>query len=221
MDNGLNGGQNEMGAQPVQPQPMPVGPQPQPAPVMPEQPVAQPLVNGGAPETNTAGPKKTNMALICAIIGGVVLIAVVVVLLIVFLGHGGKTVSCTYSRDIYGMSIKAEYNIKVENGRIPGADATVTIDLKNLSSTYKNSEKELVDSFMKSLESECKGSCKMNKDYVTGDYAKATLNYEEEGVTENLVYGFGFEKMSAQEIADELQEQLERSLPGGATCKQN
>lgn len=191
-----------------------------PAPLMTQstpQPIPQPVIN---PPIKLSNPKKKIF-----IVGGIVgiaVIALIVVLLVVFLNHGAKIVSCTTHSTTMGTNIDAETNFKVEDGKIVGGDQTVNFDLKTLNEEYAafaSSEKETVDEMNERYRSRyCEEHCTFLSDYVEGDHLKITMKFDEEGV-DNFIYAYGTEDMSAQEIADEIQESMERDED--TTCKQN
>jgi len=211
-----------------EPQPAPVQPMPAPQPV-PEQPapvppaVEQPAINGptevnNQTTPNTGAKKKTGLIIGCLVGVGVVIAAVVAVLfLFVFKGSGEKTVSCTASTTAMGIDINLEYNVNIKDGEIPSGEIITDVNLKTMSELYKKREKEIVDSLVDSYKSQCDDGCSFSHDYIEGDHVKLTMKYEGEG-TSKIVHTYGIEGKSAQEIADKVQESIEKT--DNATCKQ-
>ena len=214
--------------QPVQPIPeQPVQPVVE-QPVQPTQPVVdpamgQPIVSnptetGGQNTGETGTGKKTGLIVGCCVGAGVVIIAIIAVLfLFVFKGGGEKTVSCTASTTAMGIDINLEYNVHIKDGKIPSGDIITDVNLKTMSDLYKKREKEIVDSLVDSYKSQCDDGCSFSHDYVEGDHVKLTMTYEGEGVSK-IVHTYGIEGKSAQEIADKVQESIEKT--DSATCKQ-
>ena len=193
-----------------------VQPTPQPAAQpIPGQPIAQPISD--TPNEPKNSKKKMGIIIGCSI-GAVAVIAIIVVLLIMFLGHGGeKTVSCTLTNEIMDIAVTGETNVKIKDGEITGGDMTINVDLKSLPDFYKDYESDLVDGITKSYEEHCSEHCTFDHNYIEGDSVKYTMQYDKEGVSE-IVQSSGTEGMSAQEIADKVQEALEDS---GTTCTQH
>ena len=181
-------------------------------PIMTAQPMAQPAVGAEATETK----KKKGLIIGCCVGAGVVVAALVAVLLIFFLKGSEKVVSCTMQTSFLGVDMKNEANIRIGNGKINGASVITNLNLKNLE--YKDYEEETVNSVVEEAKESCTEHCKLNRDYVAGDYLKITMEYDEEGA-ENMFGAYGIEGMTAQEIADQLQEAVEYT--GGTTCKQS
>lgn len=179
------------------------------------QPIVQPAF--GVPNKNNQKPKKKTGIIIGCSIGAVILIAAVVVLLIMLLKHEGKTVTCTMSATVTGITADGETNIKVKDGEISGGDVTMKVDLKTMRDIYKDYEKDMVDEITERYRGRCEDHCVFSYGYVKGDNATYTMRYDKEGVDE-IVWSRGTEGMSAQEIADEVQESLEDS---GMTCTQH
>ena len=202
-------------SQPIQDQPAPQPIQNQP-PIQPiqNQPGVQPvptIANG-----NNQKPKKNLGVIIGCSVGAVAVIAAVV-LLVIFLKNGGKTVTCTMNTAAFGINMSGETNIKVKDGEISGGDATVTIDLKSMSDYYKDNEKEIVDEMTEEYKNGCKEHCTFDYTYTEGDNVKYTMQYDKDGISK-VVMSSGVENMSAQEIADKIQETLEDSE---TTCTQH
>lgn len=216
--------------QPVPEQPVPVPPAvEQPAPVSPaaEPPVIpqpeQPITSGPT-ETNNqtttdTGTKKNTGLIVGCLVGAVAVIAAVVAVLFLFVFKGGgeKTVSCTASTTAMGIDIDLEYNVNIKDGEIPSGEIITDVNLKTMSDLYKKREKEIVDSLVDSYKSQCDDGCSFSHDYVEGDHVKLTMKYEGEG-TSKIVHTYGIDGKSAQEIADKVQESIEKT--DGATCKQ-
>lgn len=216
MDNNGTINPNEAPAPSPTPTPTPVQPSPQPTgQPLPPQPLDP--ATASAPASSNESKKKLYLIIGC-VVGAIAIIAIIIVLLVVFLNGGTKTVSCTQKETMMGLEIEAKTNVKVANGKILGGDVEATINLNNLSSLYASHEQELVDSILESYQKQCEEGCKTDHEYVEGDHLKITAEYDETGVKE-LVYSYGIENKSAQEIADKIQESLERS--GNTTCKQN
>lgn len=209
--------------QPIQDQP---GVQQTPQPIQGQpafQPVPQPIQSqpGVQPmptisNDNNQKPKKNLGVIIGCSIGAVAVIAAVV-LLVIFLKNGGKTVTCTMNTAAFGINMSGETNIKVKDGEISGGDATVTIDLKSMSDYYKDHEKEIVDEMTEEYKNGCKEHCTFDYTYTEGDNVKYTMQYDKDGISK-VVMSSGVENMSAQEIADKIQETLEDSE---TTCTQH
>lgn len=209
--------------QPIQDQP---GVQQTPQPIQGQpafQPVPQPIQSqpGVQPmptisNDNNQKSKKNLGVIIGCSIGAVVVIAAVV-LLVIFLKNGGKTVTCTMNTAAFGINMSGETNIKVKDGEISGGDATVTIDLKSMSDYYKDNEKEIVDEMTEEYKNGCKEHCTFDYTYTEGDNVKYTMQYDKDGISK-VVMSSGVENMSAQEIADKIQETLEDSE---TTCTQH
>lgn len=214
---------------PVVEQPAPVPPvaeppeMPQPEQPMPSPAMEQPIVSGPVDANNQAttdagAKKKTGLIVGCLVGAGVVIAAIVAVLfLFVFKGGGEKTVSCTASATAMGISIDLEYNVNIKDGEIPSGEIITNVNLKTMSDLYKKREKEIVDSLVDSYKSQCDDGCSFSHDYVEGDHVKLTMKYEGEG-TSKIVRTYGIEGKSAQEIADKVQESIEKT--DSATCKQ-
>lgn len=173
------------------------------------QPVAQPI-NQPVVDVSAGSNKSKKKMIIIGAIAGVAVIALIVVLLVVFFGHSEKTVSCTTQDSMMGINIEAKTNVKVGDGKLLGGDVAVNVDLTTMRDIYKDYEQELVDEVIDSYKSRCEDHCTFSDDYAAGDYIKITMQYDEEGVDE-LVYTYGIEGKSAQEIADKIQESMERS----------
>ena len=211
-----------------EPQPVPVQPMPAPQPVS-EQPapvppaVEQPVINGptevNSQTISNAGAKKKTGLIVGCLVGAVAVIAAVVAVLFLFVfkGSGEKTVSCTASTTAMGIDINLEYNVNIKDGEIPSGEIITDVNLKTMSELYKKREKEIVDSLVDSYKSQCDDGCSFSHDYVEGDHVKLTMKYEGEG-TSKIVHTYGIEGKSAQEIADKVQESIEKT--DGATCKQ-
>ena len=73
-----------------------------------------------------------------------------------------------------------------------------------------------MDRITEDYKERCKEHCVFNYDYIEGDSAKYTMQFDKEGVDE-IVWSYGTENMSAQEIADKVQETFENS---NSTCVQ-
>ncbi len=196
--------------QPIQDQP---GVQPVPQPIQ-DQPGVQPVPT--IANNNNQKPKKNLGVIIGCSVGAVAVIAAVV-LLVIFLKNGGKTVTCTMNTAAFGINMSGETNIKVKDGEISGGDATVTIDLKSMSDYYKDNEKEIVDEMTEEYKNGCKEHCTFDYTYTEGDNVKYTMQYDKDGISK-VVMSSGVENMSAQEIADKIQETLEDSE---TTCTQH
>ena len=202
----------QVDAQPAMEQPVmgqPVG-----QPIVMSQPVEQPVAGAEA----TGAKKKKGLIIGCCIGVGVVVAALVAVFLIFFLKGGEKTVSCTMETSSMGISMKNESTIKIRDGEIYSASVISNVDLKSLSGMYKNYEEEIVNGIAENLKSQCTDHCKFNNDYVAGDHLKLMMEYDGEGI-EDVVYTYGIEGKSAQEIADKVQASMEKT--SGTTCKQS
>lgn len=178
------------------------------------QPIIQPIPN--IPNGNNQKSKKKIGIIVGCSVGVVAVIAVVAFLLITLLKHREKTVACTMSTTTMGITINGETNVKVRDGEISGGDITINVDLKTLQNSYKNYEKEMVDKMTKQYKNRCEDHCTFDYNYVEGDNVKYTMQYDKEGVDE-IVWSYGTENMSAQEIADKVQKTLEDS---DTTCVQ-
>ena len=179
----------------------------------------QAVASTPAADANSAAkkpnPNKNKIIVGCAIGGAVIVL--VIVLLVIFLSGGGITISCTMDNSVMGIDMKGESNIHVVDGGISGGDITASVDLKTLSSTYKNYEKEIVDTVVEEYENRCKDHCSFTHDYAEGDYLKMTLTYDSEGIKE-IASTSSLEGKSAQEIADTIKKNAEQS--SGTTCRQ-
>ena len=211
MDNNETQPTGFTGPQPGAPANQPVNPNPPVTP--PGQTAPQPVTNN---PVNTSNTNKKGLLVGCVL--GVVVIILVVILFVFFFKGGGKTVSCTIKEDVLGMNIEGETNINVKDGEIIGGTESINVDLKSMSETYKKYEQELVDGIIEHYENYCEEQCTFSKDYVEGDYLKLTMQYEGEGV-DSVVYTYGIEDSSAQEIADMIQKSMEET--DGVTCKQH
>lgn len=217
-------------AQPVADQPIeqPVADQANPQPVA-EQPVVgqtdvQPVTTAQPVEQPVAGPdtagakKKKGLIIGCCVGVGIAIVALVAVLLVFFLKGGEKIVSCTMETSVMGIEMKNESNIKIRDGEIYSANVVTNVNLKSLRESYRDYEDQLVESVVDSLKRQCTDNCELSRDYVAGEYLKLTMEYVGEG-TEDVVYTYGIEGKSAQEIADKVQESMEKT--SGTTCKQS
>lgn len=189
-------------------------------PISPAQPiVGQPsMAPAGATSAAPTAPtnNKKKLFIIGGIAAGIAVIALVAVLLVIFLGHGTKTVSCTMNTTAMGITISGENNVQVGDGKILSSDIVVNADLATMNELYKDYEKEMVDEIIDRYKSKCEDHCVFDQEYIEGDHVKITLHYDEEGVDE-VVYTYGIEDKTAQEIADELQKDMEDS---DTTCTQ-
>ncbi|MBR3230865.1 hypothetical protein IKF73_02470 [Candidatus Saccharibacteria bacterium] len=206
----------------AQPTPQPIAAQPveQPSAQPPAQPVAQPVMSepaAGALNTSTPNAKKKT-GLVVGLIVGILAVAGIVAALLIFLPKGGgeKVVSCATNTTTMGISIDTEANVRVKDGEITDGDMVVSVDLKSLRDSYRAQEQTLVDSLTSSYEKLCTDHCTLDYDYTKGDSVRYTLQYDGDGV-DAIVYSYGTEKLSAQEIADKIQDALESS---GYTCTQ-
>ena len=195
-------------------------PTPQSPQITPQQAFQPNTVPTSMPGANTApaSNNKKKILIICGIVSAVALVALIIVLLVIFLGGGKKTVSCSQHESMLGIEIDGETNVEVVDGKILGGDIKLTANLKTLDARYAEYEEEMVDSVVERLERNCETDCESNRDYVKGDHLEVTLKYGPEGV-DDLVYTYGIEDKSAQEIADKIQESLEKTE--GTTCKQH
>ncbi len=209
--------------QPVVEQPAVEEPAPQPAPQPIAQPVVQPVVDQPVEQpvagSDTTGAKKKKGLIIGCCVGvGVAIVALVAVLLVFFLKGGEKIVSCTMETSVMGIEMKNESNIKIRDGEIYSANVVTNVNLKSLRESYRDYEDQLVESVVDSLKRQCTDNCELSRDYVAGEYLRLTMEYVGEG-TEDVVYAYGIEGKSAQEIADKVQESMEKT--SGTTCKQS
>lgn len=212
-----------------QPQPIspaqPLDPSQASQPITPTQPTQQPIPQPigdttsdmGAP-TDPAKDNKKKTLIICGIAGAVGLIVLVVVLLVIFLKGGNKTISCTQSETAMGIEVNGDIKVEVTDGKLLGGDVKIVADLKSLEERYADYEGKMVDTIIERYERRCEEGCEFNHDYVKGDHIEVRLKYDSEGIND-LVYAYGIEDLSAQEIADKVQEDLEES--GETTCKQS
>ena len=190
--------------------------QPAPQPVSPQ---FTPAMANPTPAPNNS--KKKLWLIIGCTIGAIAVIALIVFLIIFFINNGNKTVSCTTHNTIMGVSFDGETNFNIENNKIAGGDLTINLDLKALNekySTFAEREQETVDDLIERYRDDCEEHCVFDSDYVAGDHVKIMMKYDEEGV-DNLIYTYGIEDKSAQEIADKVQETMERD--DDTTCKQS
>lgn len=183
-------------------------------PPIQNQPVIQPMPN--IPNSNSQKSKKKIGIIVGCSVGVVAVIAVVAFLLIALLKHGEKTIACTMNTTTMGITINGETNVKVRDGEISGGDITINVDLKTLRDSYKDYEKEMVDEMTERYKNRCEDHCTFDYNYTEGDSVKYTMQYDKEGVDE-IVWSYGVENMSAQEIADKVQGTLEGS---DTTCTQ-
>ena len=110
-----------------------------------------------------------------------------------------------------------DFSLDIKDGEIPSGEIITDVNLKTMSDLYKKREKEIVDSLVDRYKSQCDDGCSFSHDYVEGDHVKLTMKYEGEG-TSKIVHTYGIDGKSAQEIADKVQESIEKT--DGATCKQ-
>ena len=165
---------------------------------------------------NKESKNKKGLIIGCAV--GVVVIAAIIVTVVLLMKGGEKTVSCNMSQTVMGVTANSEANVKVTNGKVLGGDMTVKIDLKSLSDFYKSYESEMADSMINSFKKQCTENCTFNHAYTAGDNITITMEYDENGVS-NMVRTYGAENMSAQAIADKIQETFEKQT--GTTCTQH
>ena len=193
---------NQAPSQPVAPQPGPI------------QPLAQPI----APVPDDAKSKKKIGIMIGCSVGVLVLIVAAVFVFTTLTKHSEKKISCVTETTAMSIPINIETNIIANDGELSSGEMIVSINLKDMSSIYKNNEKELVDKLIEGYKNRsCKDSCVFDYDYNEGDNVKFTMQYDKES-TDQLVRTRGSEKdMSAQAIADKVQETLESS---DTTCTQ-
>ncbi len=208
----------QMPAQPMEQSPMqPMGTMGQ----MPTQPIMSQPMAGELPMPMLDGDdkkaeRKRKLIIGCSIGGIVAVIALIAVFLIVFLGHGERIVSCTANKELMGITMNGEENYRVKDGGLSGGDMSISVDLKNMQDSYKEREKDLVDMLAEQYKTECEDHCVFDYDYIEGDSVKYTMEYDETGIND-VVYSYGIENMSAQEIADKIQEETESS---DITCTQ-
>lgn len=216
---------------PAQPtaQPAPAQPAPaQPAPIQPniDQPITSQPITGENTAINTnehqlkpkSNQKKT--AIIISIVAGIILLAVIIILIIVFLGGGGKTISCKSKTSMMGIDMDFETSIKVKDGKISSGNVDAIINLKSLSDTYASQEQTLVDSIVENYKKQCADGCSFTHEYAQHDYLKVSTTYDVSGV-DSIVYTSETDNLSTEELADQIQSNLESTMPGETTCQQN
>lgn len=179
------------------------------------QPITQPMPN--IPNSNGQNTKKKAGIIVGCSIGAVAIIALVAFLLITLLKPGEKTVTCAMNTTTMGITVNGETNVKVKDGEISSGDMTINVNLKTMRDSYKDYEKDIVDEMTERYKSHCEEHCTFDYTYNEGDNVKYTMQYDKEGVDE-IVWSYGTEGMSAQEIADKVQETLEGS---DTTCIQH
>lgn len=185
-------------------------------PIMDQQVVMNPTITNTPAGGGQNNKKKRNLIIGC-VTGGAVLAALMVVLLVIFLQKNGeKTVACTMNTTTMGITITGETNVQVKDGEISSGDMTINVNLKTMRDSYKDHEKEMVDKLTDQHKRHCEEHCVFDYSYTEGDNVKYTMQYDGEGVSE-IVWSYGTDNMSAQEIADKVQETLEDSE---TTCRQ-
>lgn len=165
---------------------------------------------------NKGSKNKKGLIIGCAV--GVVAVAAIIVAVVLLMKGGEKTVSCNMSQTVMGVTANSEANVKVTDGKVLGGDMTVKVDMKSLSGFYKNYESEMADSLINSFKKQCTENCTFDYNYTEGDSINITMTYDENGVS-NMVRTYGAEGMSAQAIADKIQETFEKQT--GTTCTQH
>lgn len=205
--------------QPFQPSPQPSQPpqfsQPtqQPTQSVQNQPYTETIVNTS---NNNQNPKKKTAIIIGCSVGGLAILVLIAVLVIVLIKSGEKTVSCVTNSTSMGISLRTETNVRVRDGEISGGDMTIDVDLRSMRDSYKDYEAEIVDKMTEEVKDKCYDHCTFDRKYIEGDNIKYTLQYDKDGV-DQIITSYGTEKMSAQEIADKVQETLEDYE---TTCRQ-
>lgn len=184
------------------------------------QPVGQSAIN--TPTTidevgGTAKRKKQKTLIIGIVVGVIAVAAIIAVLLIILLGGGSKTVACNMSSND-GVNIVSSGTFKVGNGKILSAEMVMDADLKTMDEDSRSFEGMFVGLTESSVKVLCEEyNCTFDSDYVEGEHLRITAEFKE-GTKYALPADYEIADKSAQEIADQLQKELEKTE--GTVCRQ-
>ena len=192
-------------------------------PTQPAAPVAQPTMPAAQPtmpaandaNTNITPEKKTNKKtaiIVGCIVGGLAVCGIAIALVLIFLKGGEKIVSCTQKQSISGINMEATTNVKVTDGKLLEADMTTVVDLASMGSLFKSYESMFVENILEGLEQQCDDGCEISHTYAEGDKLTVVMKATNSDGMGSFVRAYGdLNGQSAQEIADAIQESLEKT----------